>query len=306
MTEEICWIAADWGTSNLRIWGIDATGKVVIQRSSQDGMGGLAPADFEPALLALIGDVLTPNRKTQVLICGMAGAKQGWIEAPYAEVPCVPSGLAPIQAPTKDKQLSVSILPGICQQKPFDVMRGEETQISGFLFYTPDFDGVLCLPGTHSKWVKISGGKVIEFQTAMTGEMFALFSNNSVLRHSLVGADSKSWDDSAFTAAVEVSKSNPHRTIAQLFEIRAASLLSDQTPQQAKAKLSGLLISTEINATKHLWQNKPVVIIGDPELCSHYLSALKQMGCKAEIAKYSDLSLSGLKAAYAMLYGEKE
>lgn len=304
MNEEISWIAADWGTSNLRIWGVDVSGKVVVQRSSQDGMGGLAPADFEAALLSLIGDVLPQNVKTNVLVCGMAGAKQGWIEAPYAQVPCAPTGPAPVKAPTKDKRLNVSILPGLSQQNPFDVMRGEETQISGFLSKDKNFDGVLCMPGTHTKWVTISNGKVQEFQTTMTGEMFAVISKNSVLRHSLIEASSSPWDESVYKNTIEETNLDPNRSVTRLFEIRAASLLSNQSPAQANSRLSGLLIGAELNATSFMWKGKQVIIIGAPTLCALYNSALSLLGCDAKVADYGDLSLAGLKSAYASLNGE--
>lgn len=307
MSEEVSWIAADWGTSNLRIWGVSATGETVVQRSSSDGMGGLASVSFEPALLSLIDDVLSTDRVTNVLVCGMAGAKQGWIEAPYASVPCVPSDISPVVAPTKDARLNVEILSGLSQQAPFDVMRGEETQISGFLSLNPNFDGVLCLPGTHTKWARVYNGIVHEFQTAMTGELFALLCSKSVLRHSMDVDGFGKWDDAAFVAGLEEGVANPNQTITQLFGIRAASLLSDQTSQYAKARLSGLLINTEITATKHMWENVPVRLVGASVLCSHYETALLNLNCKAEIASATsneDFSLVGLKAAYNKLYGE--
>lgn len=306
MSEEISWIAADWGTSNLRIWAIDVSGNVVIQRSSQDGMGGLAPADFEPALLSLIGDILPLNVKTNVLVCGMAGAKQGWVEAPYAQVPCAPTGLAPVKVPTKDDRLNVSILAGLSQQNPFDVMRGEETQISGFLSQEKAFDGVLCMPGTHTKWVGISNEQVQEFQTTMTGEMFAVMSKHSVLRHSLEDATSFPWDESVFKNTIEEMKLDPNRAVTRLFEIRAASLLSNQSTTQAKSRLSGLLIGAELNATKFMWQGKQVIVIGAPKLCELYNSALLLLGCNVKTANYGDLSLAGLKSAYASLNGENK
>lgn len=312
MSEEISWIAADWGTSNLRIWGVDASGKVVVQRSSQDGMGGLAPADFEPALLSLIGDILPSDCVTQVLICGMAGAKQGWVEAPYANVPysflVSSKGNCPIKARTKDKRINARILPGLSQQKPFDVMRGEETQISGFLSNEKDFDGILCMPGTHTKWVSISENTLQNFQTTMTGEMFALISKQSVLRHSLgenTSRDSSAWDQRIFNSTIEETRTSPNHAITRLFEIRAASLLSDQTSAQANSRLSGLLIGAEVNATKSLWQEKQVIIIGDPTLSALYECALLSFGCDTKTADYGDLSLAGLKAAHAKLNGEE-
>ena len=150
------WLAVDWGTSHLRIWWINAEGSVLAQRHSSDGMGDLRPDGFEAALVELADDLLPASEKTMVLICGMAGARQGWAEAPYVATPCPPPSVAAaVKVDTTDTRLAAHIIPGIKQECPADVMRGEETQIAGFLDKYPNFDGILCLPGTHCKWVQI-------------------------------------------------------------------------------------------------------------------------------------------------------
>ena len=128
-------------------------------------MGGLEQAEFEPALLRLIDPWLGPG-KTPVIACGMVGAKQGWAEAPYRPVPCKPGEATPITPTTLDKRIALHILPGISQDSPADVMRGEETQVAGLLYENPQFDGIACLPGTHTKWVHISAEEIVSFRTA--------------------------------------------------------------------------------------------------------------------------------------------
>ena len=179
----IIWIAVDWGTSNLRAWAMGAEGPLA-EAVSDDGMGKLQPADFEPALLRLISPWLTAPR-TPVLACGMVGARQGWREAPYRAVPCAPVDAAGVLHVPTDPRLTFHIAPGLSQDRPADVMRGEETQVAGVLALHKGFDGVICHPGTHSKWVHVSAGEVVSFQTFMTGEIFALLSTQSVLRHSM-------------------------------------------------------------------------------------------------------------------------
>ncbi len=110
-------------------------------------------------------------------------------------------------------------------------MRGEEVQIAGYLASNPDFDGVICLPGTHSKWVEVSAGEVVSFRTFLTGELFSLLSNNSVLRHSI----GTGWDASAFEAAVSEAQSHPESLARSLFGLRAESLLADLPPDTARA-----------------------------------------------------------------------
>ena len=291
------WIAVDWGTSHLRAFAMDADGRVLDKVHSDDGMGTLSQVEFEPALLRLIGPWLDAGPVT-ALACGMVGARQGWIEAAYQPVPCKPAESGLIRAPTKDPRLNVLILPGLSQAAPPDVMRGEETQILGILSADPDFDGVIALPGTHTKWAHISAGEVVSFQTAMTGELFALLSEKSVLRHSVGGVDP---DRDAFDAAIAETLSRPERLAQSLFGIRAAGLLSDQTDSVARGRLSGLLIGAELAAARPYWLGREIVIAGAPALSALYARALKAQGVSVTIENGDTLTLRGLCRAYETL-----
>ena len=284
------WIAVDWGTSKLRAWAMDGR-QAGEERVSDDGMGKLAPAEFEGALLRLIGPWLTAG-VTPVMACGMVGAKQGWQEAPYRTLPCVPGdGFATMAVTTKDKRIAVRIAPGLRQDRPADVMRGEETQIAGALALLPGFDGVICLPGTHAKWVQISAGEVISFQTFMTGEIFALLSQNSVLRHGMASTD---WDEVAFEEGVSVTLGQPALLSARLFSLRAEGLLHGMTPAQARSRLSGLLIGAELAASKPYWLGQRVVLVGAKSLQMNYARALAAQGLQAEALDAAACSLAGL------------
>ncbi|SIO31311.1 2-dehydro-3-deoxygalactonokinase [Vannielia litorea] len=287
------WIAADWGTSNLRLWAIGPEGEVIGRASSNKGMGKLDPSGYEPVLLELAEPWLG-RHATDVLICGMAGARQGWVEAPYAAAPCKPAGLPPVSAPTDDPRLRVRILPGVSQSDPADVMRGEETQVAGFLAGNPAFDGILCLPGTHSKWVHVSAGEIVSFRTFMTGELFSLLSSQSVLRHALHG---EGWDESAFAQAAAVAMSRPERLASSLFSLRAASLLTGLAPGTARARLSGTLIGLELAAARPYWLGQRVALIGGPLLTEPYAKALAAQGLAPEIHDGENLALAGLTAA---------
>ena len=189
------WIAVDWGTSNLRVWVFDDTGEPIQFLSSDKGMGTLQPDQFEQALLDLIAPFLEA-RPTPVICCGMVGAKQGWSEAAYAQSPCSPPDASnALRVEAKDPRIMVRILPGVSQNAPADVMRGEETQIAGYLSSDPNFFGTLCLPGTHTKWAQVSAQEIVSFRTFMTGELFALLSKNSVLRY---GVQTGDWSDDEF------------------------------------------------------------------------------------------------------------
>lgn len=289
------WIAADWGTSHLRVWAMQGDAPVA-EATSDKGMGRLAPGGFEPALLDLIGDWLGPGQ-TPVIACGMVGARQGWTEAPYLPVPARP-GTGAVRAPAADPRIAVLILPGLSQSAPADVMRGEETQIAGYLAAHPQWDGVLCLPGTHCKWVHVSAGEVISFRTFLTGELFALLSNQSVLRHSL---STDGFDDTAFDAALAEAISRPEALAARLFSLRAADLLHGTPAPETRARLSGLLIGAELAAARAFWLGQQIVVIGAPATAPLYLRALAAQGAPATRGDAAALTLAGLTAARAAL-----
>ncbi len=290
------WIAADWGTSRLRVWAMGPEG-VRARATSDAGMAGLTRDGFEPALLALVERWLAPGGATPVIACGMVGSRQGWAEAPYAPVPCPP--LAPDRlcpAATADARLRVGIVAGLRQDRPADVMRGEETQIAGYLAKAPGFDGVLCLPGTHTKWVRVSAGEVVGFQTLMTGELFALLSQHSVLRHDTAGTG---WDAGAFAEAAAAALARPERLAAALFAIRAEALLGDPAPGQARARLSGALIGAELAAARAWWLGQKVVVIGAARLGGLYATALAAQGVVAPRESAETMTLAGLALARA-------
>jgi 2-dehydro-3-deoxygalactonokinase len=222
------WIAADWGTTNLRVWAMSNSGTVLDTASSADGMGNITRTDYAACLRKLVGDWITPQ--TPIVACGMVGSRQGWVEASYATVPC--PALADNFARPDAPDLNVHVVPGIKQTDPADVMRGEETQIAGFLSLNPNWDGVICLPGTHTKWVHVSADEVVSFQTCMTGDLFAAISGHTVLKHS-TGGDG--WDADAFDAALGDTISRPEKLAAKLFALRAEGLLHGLSNDTARA-----------------------------------------------------------------------
>ncbi|MEO9649979.1 MAG: 2-dehydro-3-deoxygalactonokinase [Roseobacter sp.] len=286
------WIAVDWGTSNLRAYAMQGA-TVLARTSSADGMSSLSPEQFEPALHALIGAWLE-RKSVPVFACGMLGSRQGWIEAPYRSVPATPMAERLIKAPTSSA-LAVYIAPGLSQANPPDVMRGEETQITGFLNLNPKWDGVLCLPGTHTKWVHLSAGEVVSFQTFMTGELFALMTGASVLRHSVATQD---WDAQSFDTAVSAAISKPELLAARLFALRAGDLLHARAAATTKSALSGYLIGAELAAARPYWLGQNLAILGMGTLATAYQSALGSQGATAMLVESERATVAGLTAAY--------
>lgn len=306
--------AVDWGTSHLRLWLIGADGSVLAGRRSAEGLASVGAGGFADVLEKHLAE-MGASASTPVIICGMAGARQGWVEAPYALAPArlrdVPDQAVRVPGIARD----VRIVPGIAQPGAApDVMRGEETQLAGVAALLEAGRSTVCMPGTHSKWVAVENGSVGRFATFMTGELFSVLAKNSILRHS-VGPDAPaiSGDDPVFRRWLEEALADPAGMTARLFRIRAATLLADMQPQAAAAALSGLLIGTEIGAAKASFgvaAGEKLVLIASGPLCSLYAEALKVAGhpCEtvdaegavraglAEAARRNFLSIAGAEA----------
>lgn len=291
------WIALDWGTSNLRAFAMTRGGAVLAQAQSSKGMSALSPSEFEPNLRDLLSAWSLPERCT-VIACGMLGSRQGWQEAPYRAVPCPAPSSAMIRVKSCGPDLEVWLIPGIKQSAPADVMRGEETQIAGFLALNDDWDGVICLPGTHSKWTHLSANEIVSFRTFLTGELFDVISTQTVLRHSLLGDD---LDEAAFDEAVSETLSRPEKFSSSLFSLRAADLLNGQNASIARARLSGGLIGLELASAKAYWLGQNVALIGSNGLSALYDRALLQQGIRAQCCDVDAVTQAGLFAAYQTL-----
>lgn len=298
MSAELDWVAVDWGTSNLRAWGLDKGGTILFARSSPDGMGRLTREQYPGVLGALLSEIATP---TDVLICGMAGARQGWLEAPYLDTPADLHGLAR-HAVTPDmgpSVLSPKILPGVCQREvgSEDVMRGEETQLLGLSALLGGLSGLVVMPGTHSKWAMVDGTRLVRFSSAMTGEIFDVLRTHSVLRHSLGGELEGEERDIGFDAGLEQGLDRPERLTATLFKVRAGALLSGRSSAWCAGFLSGLLIGAEIGGQRDWIGSGDIPLIGSIALSALYQRGFARLGARAHIVDATDATLAGLKAA---------
>jgi 2-dehydro-3-deoxygalactonokinase len=287
------WVAVDWGTSNVRAWGVDAAGDVVFTAESDRGMGKISQGDY-PAVLS---GLLEPHggMPGEVLVCGMAGARQGWKEAGYLETPTDLARL--IDGAVAVPGFPARILPGICQRSPEDVMRGEETQLLGLLALKGTYSGPVVMPGTHSKWVRLEEGRVTEFATAITGELYEVLGAHSVLRHSLGGERIGPATEDGVADGLEAGLKDPALLTSLLFRTRAASLLSAKGPDWCSGYLSGLLVGAEIGGRRDRLTGAPLPLIGSLRLARLYAAGLARVGTKSEIIEAADATLAGLKAA---------
>jgi 2-dehydro-3-deoxygalactonokinase len=293
--------AVDWGTSRLRIWLLDQVGSVLAERRSDEGMLAARPDRFAHILEGHLTALGAPA-DLPAIICGMAGSRQGWVEAPYVYVPASMQGIFGGAAPIPGSRRDVRIMPGVAQRDPAspDVMRGEETQLAGIARLLGSDTHTVCMPGTHSKWVEIAEGSIAGFATYMTGELFSVLAGHSILSHSL-GAESHSVSASAplFRRWCEESLTEPGDVNARLFRIRASTLLLDLQPIQAAAALSGLLIGAEVASASGRFarHGAPVVLVASGALRPLYEAALGLAGLEFHPVEADEAVRAGLFAA---------
>jgi 2-dehydro-3-deoxygalactonokinase len=300
----LAWLAADWGTTRLRLWAMAAGGDVLESRTAEAGMGRLdSPAAFTEAFVEATEGWLSGARTLPVVVCGMAGAREGWQEAPYAPLatPLVELPALAVRVAAAPATADVRILPGLRQDAPPDVIRGEETKLLGLVAHEPDLDAAVLLPGTHDKWVLVKDGQVRRFATTLTGETFAALSRHTVLRHTLAG---DGWDEAAFTAAVDEARREPAGLLRRAFGLRASALLEGLEPAIARARLSGWLVGMEIGDVLELMgRPERVRIVGAPDQRQRYTNALARFGVETGPADAEALTLEGLRFAHHRLFG---
>ena len=245
---EAAYVAVDWGTSSFRLWLVGRDGNILGERRSHEGMMAAGKLGFATVLQSHLAAVdAAPG--LPVIVCGMAGARQGWVEAGYVDTPARLASILAHAVPVPGQDRDIRILPGIAQRDPKapDVMRGEETQLLGALGVDGTDDAVVCMPGTHSKWVRANGGTVERFATFMTGELFDVVSRQTILSHAMTGAD-EAEDIDAFRSAVIAAFETPAFAANLLFQVRSGQLLYGGKPSAAREKISGTLIGLELAA----------------------------------------------------------
>ncbi|MGQ0685732.1 2-dehydro-3-deoxygalactonokinase [Bradyrhizobium sp.] len=297
-------VAVDWGTSSFRGWLMSPAGEALAESRGAEGMLHCVNTGFAPVLADHLARLRAPAG-IPVLICGMAGARQGWSEAPYLKTPARLDALheGAIQVGSHG---DIRILPGIAQARADrpDVMRGEETQLLGVT--EAGFSGLVCIPGTHSKWIRIEAGEVVEFSTYMTGELFAVLSQHSILAYAVETTDRLPADSEPFRDGVATALAAPTGLTASLFRLRAAQLLDFQQRTDGSARLSGLLIGTEISdAMRQYGPAKSLRLLRAGRLGQLYETALGECGFAVDAVDADDASRRGLAKAAINIWGRQ-
>lgn len=273
-------VGIDWGSTNLRAFRFDADGLVADVRRAESGASTLRGGAFEGVLQTIIGDWLE-QAPTRVITCGMAGGREGWIEAPYAPCPCDLRTLATSVVRAPATSTDVWIAPGAKSLRAdgrFEVMRGEETQILGGLEAVTGSELVIA-PGTHSKWVRVENGRLMSFRTYMTGELFALLKAHSILGRTMdlkAPHDADAFDLGAQRAMEDKGLLN------LIFSTRTEVLFDRLGPSAAPSYLSGVLLGAEVAEAAEGFAFTPdtrIFLVGNRELAERYARTLSLAGC---------------------------
>lgn len=282
-------IAVDWGTTNRRAYLLDGGGRLVAEMEDGKGILAVAAGGF-PAAVAEVRDRLGDRA---MLLAGMVGSNRGWIEAPY--VPC-PAGREALAAHIIwAEEERTAIVPGLSflNDRRADVMRGEEVQMFGALaagLVAPD--ALVCHPGTHNKWVTLEAGRVTRFRTVMTGELFSLLKEHSILSDLL---QEPVRPGAAFEAGVTHGLADEDVT-AELFSVRARVLLGQSEREDAASYTSGLLIGADLRTGLRHAGDGGIAVMGRPELTGLYASALRTAGWATSEIDGEEAFLAGARA----------
>ncbi|MGD0144249.1 MAG: 2-dehydro-3-deoxygalactonokinase [Rhizomicrobium sp.] len=305
-------VAGDWGTSHLRLSLCDERGNV-LQGKDGPGVGALT-GDAAGTFFSLIHEWDEVHGPLPVVLCGMVGSTIGWRNVPYRACPMRPDAIASAVLRFEAGERTIAIAPGLsCRNRLIapDVMRGEETQIFGALRCEPGLAAgayLLCLPGTHTKWVVLNDGVIEQFLTGVTGELFDILRRHSVLVRA--PETGKAIGGPAFVDALEQTKLHPDAELIHLlFGTRSRQLMGELKGTDAGAYLSGLVIGQDVAGAARLFRpelaaSRYVVVIGTPRLSELYAAALKMRDIAVTKIDGANASLAGLTALHGMLFGK--
>lgn len=285
-------IALDWGTTRARAFLISATGEVLERRSADQGIQSVPPGGFPAAFEAIAGDLRKAAPNAAIVLAGMVGSRNGWIEAHYVACPASPDAIAAAgMKVTLADGTPATILPGLsCDEGAFDVMRGEETLIVGLGLD----DGIACLPGTHSKWALIEGGRITCFASFMTGEIYGLLRQHSIL--SRLAEEPVGQDAARGAAEGLAAAARPGGLLNTAFASRSEVLAGRMPGGAVGPYLSALLVGHEIaGAQALLGRSDTVHLVADGVLAQSYGAALASMGITAKLTTPEAAFVAGVR-----------
>ncbi|MDR1827624.1 MAG: 2-dehydro-3-deoxygalactonokinase [Methylobacteriaceae bacterium] len=283
----------DWGTSKAAAYLVDGGGRILDSRTSQKGIKFVPAGGYPTAYEELTQGWLDSSRFT--LLSGMVGSANGWEEAPYIALPANPVSIADRVYAMKSMP-GVYICGGLCYTSPeglHDVIRGEEVQILGLSVDEPGKKFLICMPGTHSKWLTMDHERIDAFTTVMSGDFFAAVTTSTIIAMMLQNNEQE-FSDEAFLSGVKIAQ-GPGGVMSHMFRTRSSFLFKELDKKHIKAFASGVIIGSEIASMKELYPfDRTVEIIASSELGANYALALKSLGAETRAHNAGDLSVKGM------------
>ncbi|MGH1357475.1 MAG: 2-dehydro-3-deoxygalactonokinase [Burkholderiaceae bacterium] len=290
-SQQVALVGVDWGTSSLRLVAMNSRGEVIATSDSAQGISRVTAGQFDAALEAALQPWTLPG-DIPLILSGMIGSRNGWVEAPYIPAPAALSQLADGLARHQTRSgRNLYFVPGVKldgSSAQADVMRGEETELLGWFETNPDAGTRqdFVMPGTHCKWVEVVDRSITRFRTCMTGEVFAILCDNSILGRLMTPADAPAQNfqaGAAFMQGATIGLREPEALLANLFSARVMPLLELMPATDVREYLTGLLIGSEVaGLAGHVVG--PVVVIGRGELSERYVRILELAGIAARAA----------------------
>ena len=290
-------VAIDWGSSNFRAYRVTSTGRVLERLATGEGVANLTREGMAKAVAVVAAR--WPSETDALFCCGMIGSSVGWAEVPYLKCPISPEQIALQMTPMEIQGQTILVSPGLtCRSEDGspDVIRGEEVLCLGSLRGNDLFSqgrGLLCLPGTHTKWVAIEDGSIHAFSTSLVGELYGALSTSNVFRNHLQGTASVS---EAFLRGVDYGASGGGLT-RLLFTVRSRSVLGELPHDDAPSYASGVLIGNDIRDATHVYrrvfETAPLCLVGEPELCELYQAALRHLGKSTTVTPAESACIRG-------------
>ncbi|WP_460448164.1 2-dehydro-3-deoxygalactonokinase [Alsobacter sp. SYSU BS001988] len=283
-------IALDWGTSRLRAYLVSASGAVRDRLGADDGIAAVPAGGFPATLRRHVGPWLDRDPSLPVVMAGMVGSRNGWVEAPYLECPVEIDDLGRSFARADlGGGREALIVPGLTCRRPGgapDVMRGEETKIAG----AGVRDGVVLTPGTHSKWAEVAQGRITGFSTFMTGDVYAALKDHTIL--GMLAQDPP--DETGFARGLAAARGAGGLTHLA-FSARTLVLMGELAPAQVGPYLSGLLIGVEID--QGLAMAPPgaeITLVAEGVFAASYAAALADRGRTCRVLDPEAVIVAGL------------
>jgi 2-dehydro-3-deoxygalactonokinase len=297
MTSPVALIGIDWGTTSFRAYRIDADGELLDRRHAEAGILKVPQGDFEGVFEREVGPWLRDEPHLPVIAAGMITSRQGWVEVPYCPCPAGTEEIArALVRHATGRGRTIHFVPGVSiigQDGVPDVIRGEETQIIGEVGAAPG-RRLLVLPGTHSKWALVEDGRIVWFATFMTGEVFGVLKEHSILGRLMAG---EAHDAQAFRRGVAYAGSEGGGLLKRLFSARTLGLFGQLPAEAVASYLSGLLIGAEVREALDCLEQTPVgqevTVIGSSDLTERYMTAIEDAGLRSRRAT-ADAGARGL------------